>query len=352
LFLLLAALRADAQEAAPQDSSSFVPRIRIGGFGSVTFDRLTRTGHDAFENGEVDLYATAALNDEWSLLGETFVQRAGPSTDVEMQDRSLELNLERLYIAFRPSDRFRLELGHNHLGIIHWNEREHRGRFLQTPIDVPAIATREEQGGAWPLHFIGLWASGRFGGSLGLAYGAGIGKARGTERDDISPAFDSESTPGQLLTISVNPDALPGWQFGAAEYTGDIPAPEGAMKEVDQTVFSSYTAQGLELRAEWAQMHHTRFSDRRKFATRGSYVLASWHPSGQLQWLRPYVLIDQLDVAEGEPYLADVRGQRAWAAGLRFDVRPWLAIKTDFRAQRAAAQQRERLLRVQFSVSF
>jgi hypothetical protein len=354
LFLVMFALRAGAQETAPQDSSSttMVPRIRMGGFAGVTFDRLTSTGHDAFENGEVDLYATAALNDEWSILGEAFAQRAGRSTDVEMQDRSLELNLERLYIGFNPSDRFRLELGQNHLGIVHWNEREHRGRFLQTPIDVPAIATRAEQGGAWPLHFIGLWASGRFGGTLGIRYGAGLGKARGSERDEIGPAFDSESTPGQLLTISVNPDAVPGLQFGGAEYTGDIPAPEGRMKEVDQTIFSSYNAQGLELRAEWAQMHHRRLADRRTFVTRGSYVLASWRLRGALQRVRPYVLLDQLDVAEGEAYLAGVRGQRAWAAGGRIDVWPWLAIKTDFRAQRAASQQRERLIRVQFSVSF
>ncbi|MCU1348067.1 MAG: hypothetical protein JWO56_1097 [Acidobacteria bacterium] len=344
-----------AQDTAAQSASPAAPpslHLRFGGFASATFDRLTRQGHDAFENGEVDLYATLAVNDEWSLLGETFVQRSGRSQDVEPQDRQVELNLERFYIAFHPSDRFRLELGQNHTGIIRWNEREHRGRFLQTPIDVPAIATREEQGGAWPLHFIGLWASGRLGGTLGIQYGAGIGKARGTARDDIEPGFDHNSSPGLLFTISIAPDAVPGWQLGGAGYRGDIPAPEGTMREADHTFFSSYALRGLEVRAEWAEMHHMRFSDRRTFVTRGNYALVSYRLHGSWQALRPYVLLDQLDVAADEPYLADVRNQRAWAAGVRWDVRPWLAIKMDFRAQHAAAQKRERLIRLQFSVSF
>jgi len=340
------------QTGAPSTVPAAAPRIRFGGFASATFDRLTRTGHDAFENGEVDLYATAIVNDEWSVLGETFAQRSGRSMNVDQQDRRLELNLERLYISFNPSDRFRLELGQNHLALIRWNEREHRGRFLQTPIDVPAIATREEQGGAWPLHLIGLWASGRLGGPLGIRYGMAFGKARGTARDDIAPAFDHESSPGQLFTLSIAPDALPGWLLGGAEYSGYIPARDGKLREGDETLFSAYTARGLEVRTEWAEMHHKRVSDGKHFVSRGAYLLVSWRLPARLQALRPYVLLDNLDVAAGETYLADVRDQHAWAAGVRWDVRPWLAVKGDFRAQHAAAQQRERLIRIQLSTSF
>jgi hypothetical protein len=327
-----------AQESAPH--------LHGGGFAGVTFER------SGFAFGELDLYATATLSDQWSVISEGFLSHAGRDEGGGSSPKHFESDLERLSISFSRSDRLRVEGGFTHTGIVRWNEREHRGRFLQTPIDVPAIAAREEQGGAWPLHFDGLWFSGRLGGPLGVEYGAGVGKARASVRDEVQPVFDSDSTPAQLFTLSVAPDALRGFQFGGAEYSGDIPAPEGSMREVDQTLFTAFTRGGAEIRAEWAQMHHTRFGDRRRFVTRGGYALLSWRPRGRWEVLRPYILLDRLDVARGEPYLADVHDQRAWAVGLRWDARPWLAVKTDLRGQLSPEGNSEHLLRLQIAVSF
>ncbi|MEO8034584.1 MAG: hypothetical protein ABI837_09130 [Acidobacteriota bacterium] len=330
-------------------------RFNAGGFANVTFENISRNGRSVLESGEVDLFASFRLSDRWSVLSEAFTYRAGRSDDVDVRpSRSLELDLARLYLAYHPSDRLRLELGQNHTGIIQWNEREHRSRFLQTPIDVPAIAVREEQGGAWPLHFVGAWASGRLPGSLGIQYGAGVGEARGSARDELQPALDPESSLGQLFSLSVSPDKFPGLQVGAAEYSGDIPAPEpeGAMREVDQTLFASYVSGGLETRGEWAQMHHTRFSDRRHFVTTGWYALISYRLRGRWQPIRPYLLLDNLDVPVAEHYLSEVADQRAWAAGVRWDASRHLAVKSDFRSQLAHDGSRERLIRLQIAVSF
>lgn len=342
--LLLAAVVATS--AAAQETPPAKPRrFHFGGFANATIEHSLR--------GEVDLYAIDMLSDEVSLIGEGFIQHG---TDLDVDHKStkrVELDLERLYAAYNPSDRFRLEVGINHTGIIRWNEREHRGRFLQTPIDVPAIALREEQGGAWPLHFGGVWVSGRLAGPLGVQYGAGVGKARGSRRDEIQPLFDRESSISQLASLSIAPDALPGWQLGGSEYGGDIPAPDGAMREVDYSLFTAYVHGGAELRAEWAEMHHTRVGgDGRRFTSHGWFALASWRPRGRWEVLRPYVLVDMLDVAVGEPYLRDVNDQRAMAVGLRWDARRRLAVKTDVRDQLAPGGGRERLLRLQVAISF
>jgi hypothetical protein len=353
LIVLLHTSPAWAQSTGPDSTPS--SRFAGGGFGSITFEHVSRNGRSVLESGEVDLFASARLSQRWSILAEGFTYRAGRSEDVDVRpSKSLELDLARLYLAYQPSDRFRLEIGENHTGIVQWNEREHRSRFLQTPIDVPAIAIREEQGGAWPLHLVGAWATGRLPGSLGVRYGIGAGEARGSTRDELQPLLDHNGSLGQLVSLTIAPDLLPGWELGAAEYSGDIPAPQpdGSMHEVDETFFTSYVSGAIEARSEWAQMHHTRFSDRRRFVSTGWYSLLSYRLRGPLQTLRPYVLLDRLDVAVEEAYLRDVVDQRAWAAGVRWDASRHVAVKTDFRSQLDRDGKREHLVRIQLGVSF
>src|ERR1700682_1201217 len=237
----LAAIGATFFACAARGQEPVPPHFHFGGFANVSFDHSSRTHETAFATGELDLYANAAVNDAWSMFGETFVQHTGSIENVDPRPtKRVEAEIERLYISYNPSDRIRFELGRNHTGIIRWNQREHRGRFLQTPIDVPAIANREEQGGAWPLHFLGVWASGRLPGRLGLQYSAATGKARGVARDEIEPAINQDATAARLFSLSISPDGVPGWLLGGVEYIGNIPAPEGDMREVDHTIFTSY----------------------------------------------------------------------------------------------------------------
>src|SRR5205085_12397242 len=162
--------------------------IQYGVFADVVFADSSRTGRE-LQTGEADFYASKRFSDRWSVFGEIFAKHGSDSLGEEAT--GADLNVERVYVAYDPSDVFRIEAGQIHTGIIQWNEREHRGRFLQTSIDVPTIANREEQGGAWPLHYVGLWAHGRLPGSLGLQYGAGLGETRGSKLGEIQPpTFD------------------------------------------------------------------------------------------------------------------------------------------------------------------
>jgi hypothetical protein len=334
-------------------ASNHFPAFRLGAFADVVFSHPTEGGKVEYEAGELDLYSSSQLTSNWSVLGEALVQHVGHAENPDLNPKSnFEVDLERLYAAYEPSDRLRIEIGQIHTGIVQWNEREHRSRFLQTPIDVPSIANRESQGGAWPLHFAGAWASGRIPGSLGATYGMGVGAARGSQRDDIQPFLRPGSAPAGLLQVSMAPDSLTGFEAGAAGYVGRIRGPGRPLRELDATVFSSFVRGGVELRGEWARMTHTEIGGPANFVTRGWYLLGSWRPRGRWKPLRPYLLIDRLHVAPGEQYLIDVHNQNAWSAGVRWDVTPRLAIKTDFRSQLLAAPKHENLIRLEIALSF
>lgn len=354
VLIFVLALLAPAVAGAQSDPPDSAPRRFIfGGFGNLVVAHSEKRNREVFETGELDLYGIWRLSTNWSILGEGFIQHAGPSKDIDLEPtKRVEFNIERLHASYSSSDRFRLEVGEVHTGIIRWNEREHRGRFLQTPIDVPSIANRQEQGGAWPLHFFGGWASGRLPGPAGFQYGVGIGEARGEHRDDIEPPLGHRTTPSMLLSLSASPVAVPGLDAGVAEYAGDIPAPDGTLRERDTTLFASYVRGGLELRSEWAEMIHRPLSGGQQFISRGWYVLASFRAHGRLQSLRPYFILDRLNVAPGEEYLDGVFDQRAWALGIRWDARSWLALKADAGNHLTPDGVRERLIRAAVTFAF
>jgi hypothetical protein len=71
-----------------------------------------------------------------------------------------------------------------------------------------------------------------------------------------------------------------------------------------------------------------------------------------LSTLRPYVLIDRLDVAHDEPYFAGLEDQRAWSAGVRWDATSHLVLKGDYQSQTAGEPGQERRIRLQVAVGF
>jgi hypothetical protein len=341
---------AHGQAGDPAAATGSFPAFRLGAFSDIVFSRAMSAGRKNFESGELDLYGSSQFAGDWSALGEVLIRHSGKVENIDLSH--FEVNLERLYVMYNPSDRLRLEIGQIHTGIIDWNGREHRSRFLQTPIDVPAVAQRESQRGAWPLHFDGAWASGRVPGSLGVEYGVGLGAARGSERDNIQPLFRRGISPAGLFRLSFAPDALTGFEAGSAGYVGRIRAPGQTLRELDATVFSSFVRGGIELRGEWARMAHAEVGGPSEFITRGWYLLGSWRPRGRWKPLRPYLLIDHLHVARGEQYLADVHDQNAWSAGVRWDASSRLALKGELRSTLFPAPQRAHFIRVELALSF
>ncbi|HVT02557.1 MAG TPA: hypothetical protein VHL58_04175, partial [Thermoanaerobaculia bacterium] len=320
-------------QSVPATESPKYPSFRIGGFAGLELHTSSDNRREGLDLVEIDLYPTAQFSDRWSALAEVVALRdLRPSTTETGRRPLLELDLERLFVAYEPTDLLRIEVGETHTGIVRWNEREHRSRLLQTPIDVPAIARPPQDDGAWPLRFVGLWLSGRSKGPLGFRYGLALGNGSGTVRDSI-PIFGRDRSTAGLLSLSIEPARWHGLELAVAGYAQRIPTAE-PLHERDVTFSTSYVNRGTEVRTEWAQMLHTAVHSRKRYRSTGYYVLASQRLGGRLARLRPYVLIDRLSLAPGEAYLRDARDENAWAGGLRYDLTGHFTLKTEFRSQR------------------
>ncbi len=305
---------------------------------------------EGLDLAELDLYSTAQFSNAWSGLVEAVAQRGWTKRD-PTDHHALELNLERLYASYSTSDVLRLEIGQTHTGIVRWNEREHRSRILQTPIDVPAIARRPQDDGAWPLRFVGVWVSGQSRGPLGLTWEAGAGAGPGSARDVI-PIFSRNRSPAGFASVTVAPAAAPGFDFGMAVYAQHLPAQPDPLRERDLTLSANYVNSGTEIRGEWARMNHRSTRKPITYRTSGYYALLSKRLTGAAERARPYIMLDHLTVAPGEQYLQEATNESAWAAGVRYDVTRRFSVKGEYRSQRAPDGDREMLLGVQFGLSF
>ena len=338
-----------AQSASAEPSAH--PAIRLGGFADLELHTSSDSVREGLDLAELDLYASASLSERWSALAEVVAQRSIHARGAR-GEAVLELDLERLYVSYSLSDAFILELGETHTGIVRWNEREHRSRILQTPIDVPAIARRPQDDGLWPLRFLGAWTSGRLPGPLGLGYGAGVGVGpEGSAQEEASP-LDRHRSPAGLLSLSIAPDALGGLELAIAAYAQHIPTQPAALRERDVTLSLSYVERGTEVRAEWARMTHAVTNSPIVYRNTGYYLLLSKRLVGRAERARPYVLVDRLQIAQGEIALQRVPPENAWATGIRYDFSHHLSMKGEYRSQRSPDGDREGLLGLQVGLSF
>ncbi|MGZ4809241.1 MAG: hypothetical protein ACXVH7_02850 [Thermoanaerobaculia bacterium] len=346
-ILIAASLHAQTTTTVPETPA--FPTVRAGGFADVEFHTSSENIREGLDLAELDLYSVAQFSEPWSALAEGVVQKEWRQDDEEA--RLPEFDLERFYVEYAPNDAFRVEIGQTHTGIVRWNEREHRSRFLQTPIDVPAIARRPQDDGAWPLRFIGIWASGRSSGPLGIAYGAGVGGGSGRERDEV-PVRGIDRSAAVILSLSTSPDALPGLELGVSAYAQRIRTEPETLRERDFTLSANYVSNGTELRGEWARMNHIGTRSGIRYKTTGYYALLSKRLAGRFQRARPYLLLDHLDLPAAEVYLQNVTPENAWATGVRYDVTQHFSLKGEFRSQRAPGGERELLLGLQIGLSF
>lgn len=319
--------------------------FHLGGFADLELHTSSENTREGVDLAQVDLFSTLQISNAWSALGEAVFLRAWRD-----RDEKFDADLERLYLEYSTSDALRLEIGETQTGIIRWNEREHRSRFLQTPIDLPAIARRPQDDGAWPLRFAGIWATGRLPGSLGIVWGGGAGAGPGRVRG--STPLSKDRSPATLFSLSMSPDSIPGLELAAAAYLGRVDLRPGHISERDVTLSINYVASGNEVRGEWARMSHRISSIPNPYRTSGYYVLVSRRLAGRAERLRPYFLLDRLTIARGETYLADATDENAWAAGVRFDVTQRFTLKGEYRSQRSINGDRETVAGIQLGFSF
>lgn len=341
VFIALLGMPAAGQEDPPITRRAY-PVFHLGVFGNADLVALAPSGQrSSFRNGALDLFMTSQLSERWTGLVEVLLEVVGgePLTDIE-----------RLQVSYEHSELLRITAGRVHSPLIRWNIAHHHGLFLQTTIDKPALTRSEDTPGLWPVHFVGVTVTGRLADALGLSYAAGIGNGRGATPDQVQINSDLNSHKAVLFGLGLAPRALLGLDLSVTGYLDRIPRPLGALDETNIMAAVSYLARGYELRSEFGYMNMDPDigSD---FESTGWYVMASRHLPGGLENLRPYVMVERLDVAEGLDYLSDVDDQSAWMAGLRFDLNSAIALKGDYRSQRIGGGERDDLIRFQLAFS-
>ena len=220
-LMLGAPARSDAQEPAPSPSPEPPPEavappvspdrvtFRILPFASADVtSRSEDSGHAGFSIGPFDLYMTSRLSEHWSAIGELVF---------ENDDNALSTDLERILIGWQASDHLRLRVGREHNPIVRWNTALHHGLYMQTPIERPSMARFEDDGGPWPVHFVGLLADGRAG-SIGLQYGAAVGNGRGAIPDEVQVTFDRNGNKAFVGWLGLAPPGLVGLEISLTGY--------------------------------------------------------------------------------------------------------------------------------------
>lgn len=328
--------------AQPVQQVGLTP-FTIQGFGDVNYITRAPEGESrGFVNGALDLFVTSALGDRWSALVELVFEsvQGGFVTD-----------LERFQFTYEHSDALRISAGRVHNPLLRWPTIYHHGKFTHTPIDQPIIARWEDEPGLWPMHFVGLLAHGRFGGQLGVNYSLGVGNGRGEILDEITVTGDKNRQPAVVGVFGVNPSAFPGLALSIAGYADEIPAAE-RLRERDVTASASYSRGDFELRSEWSRMDHTAIATGQEYATTGWYALVAYRLSERFGRVKPYLMVEALNVPEGALFLEDAVDEDNWTVGVRWDANRWMAFKADFRSRHVEGSERFGAVRTQLAVNF
>lgn len=229
--------------------------MEIRGLAEIRYTRAfsSRAGADqngAFALGQFDLFVFQPLTDRIDVLSEIVFE-----TD-RNHDGSAEI--ERLEVGYRFSDLLTLHAGRYHNRIGYWNTAFHHGVIYQTTIDRPRFLRFEDSGGIFPIHVIGLEATGRF--ALGqnvLRYGlmGGNGARIDTTDHTLVPNVTADDNKNKLVTaeLAFEPALPKGLRVGGFSSSSQVQGlPNGdpglaPLFQVDQNIRGSYAVYQLAL---------------------------------------------------------------------------------------------------------
>jgi len=349
----------DAGMGGDTISIPHIPQMKFRGFGDVrgflanvnlaTIDNnpgsptpAAQGGNSTFALGVMDLFITSQISEHFSYLAEMGFE-ADPGTN------NMGIDLERAQISYMRSDRFSISAGRTHAMIGYYNTAFHHGTWFQTSIDRPRIYEFEDSGGPLPIHNVGLATMGSVpSGKLGLHWFAEVGNGK------LSYSLAAGPAPANVLAdhtgkstnigIFLRPDRFPGLQTGFDWYQASLVpvvsllpsygtpgfAFPNAVNYYHQNIYTAYVVYidpKFELMAEATEDGDTARGSTKAMYTSGGYAQVSrvfasvWRPYFRYEWMNPNF---------NDP-------NNAWAGrwvgpkvGLRWDLNPFIALKTEF----------------------
>jgi hypothetical protein len=308
------------------------PRLKIAGFGDVNFATTKHPeGPRGFSEGQLALHMTSQLSPRVTFFGElSFSARADAGTGTPPAT-GYNVEVERMVVRFDHNDQLKVSFGRYHTPINYWNTAFHHGQWLQTTIARPEMI---QFGGRFlPVHFIGALVEGALpAGGWNVNYKAGVGNGRGSVISRGGDAGDVNGHRAWLLNGYSKPDALYGLEFGGALYE-DVVTLEN-QRDFDERIVSAYAAwqkEEPELIAEFAAVRHRENGVDTATWSQAFYLQAAWRLPPLDRAFKPYYRFEYTDVDDADEVFAAVSNLNMSIAGVRYDLSPHAAMKTEYR---------------------
>jgi hypothetical protein len=302
------------------------PETTLRAFGAVQWLGSQLSGvPNSFSLGQLSLFVRSNISDRVSMLAEVVLEAHLTA------NTQVATDLERLQVTFRANDSFEISAGRYHSAIGFYNVAFHHGTYFETPIGRPRVFQFEDDGGALPIHELGVTARGVVPQTASsLRWIAEVGNGRSwTTPNQESPSEGGPDTNGAKSTnvgLSFRPPRTTGFEAGASFYRDAIPL--GATSTVDHRIAALYVAYrtpSTEVLAEWLRLTHET-QDGALYRNHGGYFQASraWGP------LRPYYRYDRLDINPLTPFIGTIGSYKAHVVGLRIDPVEWVGFKVQY----------------------
>jgi hypothetical protein len=309
-----------AADEAPEPERWRAPATRIHWFSDVGLSASDRAGATtSFGLGQIDLFLTSALNEQWSVLSE-IVFRANT-------DNRFVVNPERLLVQFKPSDALQIGMGRFHSTVGYYNAAYHHGSWFETAAARPSIFSA----GLVPFHNVGVSARTRVpSGGAGLEAFAEIGNGVTSRSSTLEPTQSVvDENNGKAINLGVvsRPAALSGFQAGVSWYRDRL-TPAGRTPIHAQTwgVHAVYISQRWELLNELIAARHADEGGGTARVSYGWYTQSAYRVGN----LRPYVRYQVVQGHAADPIFGGLGHRYGPVAGLRVDISRFAALKVQF----------------------
>jgi hypothetical protein len=306
----------DEGDASPADSRWRAPQTQIHWFSDIGFVVSDRTAStSSFGLGQLDLFLTSKLSDQWTVLSE-IVFRANT-------DNRFVVTPERLLVQYEPTDRIQIAMGRYHSSVGYYNAVYHHGSWFETAASRPSMFSA----GFIPYHNVGVSSRTRVpSGPAGLEAIAEFGNGLASTSRTLEPTqsvVDEDNHKAFNLGVVTKPTRLPGFQAGASWYRDRL-HPTGVTPFAAHTSAAHvvYTGGGWELLNEVVVARHVPDGGPAR-ASHAWYTQSSYGFGG----VRPYLRYQSVDGDATDPIFGALGHRYGPVAGVRIDFSRFAAVK-------------------------
>jgi hypothetical protein len=307
-----------------------------------------------FKVGVFDLYMTPQISSQVKALIELAFEYD--------ENGVLGVDAERMQLGYVFSDALTVWAGRFHTPYGYWNTAFHHGAQLQTSIARPRFLDFEDGGGILPAHSVGAWGTGALRTGFGkvgydvyvingdrIKSGVLDYQAIGDSDANIGVGFRASLTPsGTNWTVGVH-----GLQQGVHGDNADSSA-SGRVRLQMLGGFATYDNDNWEGMLEYYGFHNRDLA-----AGTGTHSSNAWY--AQVGYnindqFTPYARYERSALDDADPYFAlqeSGKSYRRAVAGLRYNLTPKAALKTEWRrTNEAGTTGTADSLSVQYSIRF